>query len=113
MGKIKKVNFRNDLWNAEIKGEIKTTQGKITLRCFVPYEEQFIILTMNVTDQENEAQCRFRPQQAISPRYLAQPNRDKGFIYEPNPPFLVKIVEGIEVITQPLLVGDDYATDLV
>ena len=41
---------------------------------------------------------------------MAQPNRDKGFIYEPNPPFLVKIVEGIEVITQPLLVGDDYAT---
>ncbi len=59
MGKIKKVNFRNDLWNAEIKGEIKTTQGKITLRCFVPYEEQFIILTMNVTDQENEVNVDF------------------------------------------------------
>ncbi len=109
-GKITKVKIRTDLWNAETRGELTTKRGTITFRCFVPSGEEVIVLNMKGTGKETNAACSFRPQQAISPRFLAQPKRDKGFMYEPNPPFRVENTDSIEVVTQPLLVGDDYAT---
>ena len=109
-GEIKDVNLRTDLWDAEIRGIITTTLGKISFRCFVPTGENIIVLNVKTSSKEQNAICRFRPQQAVSSRYLAQPLRDKGFVYMPNPPFRDEILEGIPVVTQPLTMGDDFAT---
>ena len=109
-GEIKDINLRTDLWNAEIRGTIITSLGKISFRCFVPTGENVIVLNVKTTPKEQKAICRFRPQQAVSSRYLAQPLRDKGFVYMPNPPFREEILDGIPVVTQPLTMGDDFAT---
>lgn len=109
-GEIKDINFRTDLWNAEIRGIITTSLGKISFRCFIPTGDNVIVLNVKTTQKEQKAICRFRPQQAVSSRYLAQPLRDKGFVYMPNPPFREESIEGIPVVTQPLTMGDDFAT---
>ena len=40
VGQILKTNIRTDLWNAEIRGELVTTEGTILFRCFVPSAEE-------------------------------------------------------------------------
>ncbi len=109
-GEIKDINLRTDLWNAEIRGTIQTTLGQISFRCFVPTGENVIVLNVTTSTKEQKAICRFRPQQAVSSRYLAQPLRDKGFVYMPNPPFREETMECIPVVIQPLTMGDDFAT---
>jgi hypothetical protein len=109
-GEIKDINLRTDLWNAEIRGTIQTTLGQISFRCFVPTGDNVIVLNVKTSAKEQKAICRFRPQQAVSSRYLAQPLRDKGFVYMPNPPFREETLDGIPVVTQPLTMGDDFAT---
>ena len=108
-GTITASSFRNDLWNAEITGTITTTKGTVSIRCFVPSDEEFIVLNVNSTGEESNLSCSFRPEQGNHPRPTVQPNRDKG-TYIPNPPFVTETKEGVEVTTQPLLEGDDYAT---
>ena len=109
-GDIKDISLRTDLWNAEIHGNIQTTLGRISFRCFVPTGDNVIVLNVKTSPKEQKAVCRFRPQQAVSSRYLAQPLRDKGFVYMPNPPLREEILNGIPVVTQPLTMGDDFAT---
>ena len=109
-GEIKDINLRTDLWNAEIRGTITTSLGLISFQCFVPTGDNVIVLNVKTTSKEQKAICRFRPQQAVSSRYLAQPLRDKGFVYMPNPPFREETLDGIPVVTQPLTMGDDFAT---
>jgi hypothetical protein len=109
-GEIISTNLRTDLWNAEIRGEIKTSKGVISLRCFVPTGEEVIVLNLSSTSNEKNSKCFFRPQQAVSSRYLEQPFRDKGFVYEANPRFTESIIDDVNVAIQPLAIGDDYAT---
>ena len=109
VGEIQKINLRTDLWNAEIRGEITTAAGTLTLRCFVPSDSQLIVLNLKGTGQEKDAKVTLRPEQGNHPRSALSKNANDK-LYEPNPPFTVAKIDGIEVVTQPLLVGDDYAT---
>jgi hypothetical protein len=93
-----------------VRGTLETTAGTLALRCFVPGGESVIVVNLQGTGAEARATCAFRPQQGDSQRYALQPNRDKGFVYTPNPPFKVEAMDGVQVTTQPLLAGSDYAT---
>jgi hypothetical protein len=110
VGNIQKVHFRTDLWNAEIRGEMTTSEGTIALRCYVPSGSELIVVDLKSTGGEAKAKVAFRPEQGNHPRRTVAPGRDKNVDYVPNPPFQVETREGVEVVTQPLLVGDDYAT---
>ena len=110
VGTVTKTTLRTDLWNAEVRGTLETNAGTLTFRCFVPSGESVIVVNLRGTGAEGQAACTFRPQQGDSQRHVVQPNRDKGFVYTPNPPFRVETVDGVEVTTQPLLAGSDYAT---
>ncbi len=110
MGKITDATFRTDLWNAQISGMITTDQGTIKLRCFVPSESDVIITQLTGTGLEMGAKISFVPEQGNSPRYIAQPNRDKNLNYVPNPPLQLKQVKDMDLCVQPLLAGSDYAT---
>ena len=48
-GEIISTKMRTDLWNAEIRGEIKTSKGVISFRCFVPTGEDVIVLNVNTS----------------------------------------------------------------
>jgi hypothetical protein len=105
-GNVVKANFRTHLWDAEITGEIETSAGRISLLCYVPSGEKVIIVKIKTSMGEQKATFSFRPEQGNSARHRFRPKAD----YVPNPPFVVEKTDDIEVITQPLLVGDDYAT---
>ncbi len=109
-GKITGAQFRTDLWNGEITGTLVTDKGRIRLRCFVPPDDGVIAITWGAEGGEGKAAFSFVPEQGNSPRHIVQPNRDKGFSYDPNPPFEVSHREGMEVCVQPLKAGSDYAT---
>ena len=109
VGEIQIINLRTDLWNAEIRGEITTAAGTLKLRCYVPSGSELIVLNLTSTGQEKDAKCAFRPEQGNHPR-SALSKSPESKLYEPNPPFTVAKIDGIEVVTQSLLVGDDYAT---
>ena len=112
VGEILRVNLRTDLWNAEIRGELVTTAGTLSFRCFVPSQEELIVVNVKCTGKEKAARFTLRPQLAQSARYIAKQamGLEKSVLYEQNPPFKIEKIDGIEVVTQPLLMGDDYAT---
>lgn len=112
VGKITKVRLRNDLWNAEIRGELTTTSGTIFFRCFVPSDEELIVVNMTATGKEKTAKFTLRPQLAQSARYIAKSamGLEKNVEYKQNPPFRTENIDNTEVVIQPLLMGDDYAT---
>jgi len=110
VGKILKADLRTDLWNAEIRGDLKTAAGTVSFRCFVPSGEEVIVLNLKTTGGEDRAECVLRPQQGDSQRHVLRPLRDKGFVYVPNPPWRTGKTNGMEVVTQPLLAGSDYST---
>ena len=109
-GTIQRVDLRTDLWNAEIRGKFTTSAGTLEFRCYAPSGTELIVLNIKPTGGEKNAKLAFRPEQGNHPRPTVQPARDKGQTYTPNPPFIVEKRGGIEVVTQPLLCGDDYAT---
>lgn len=112
VGNITKVQLRTDLWNAEIRGDLTTTAGTIHFRCFVPSGEELIVLDLKTTGEEKGAVFSFRPQLAQSARYIAKRaiGLEKNVPYEQNPIFQIEHKSGMEVVTQTLLMGDDYAT---
>lgn len=109
-GRITRSEFRTDLWNGEITGTLITDKGRISLRCFVPPDDGVIVITSTAEKGEGAASFSFVPEQGNSPRHTVQPQRDKAFSYDPNPPFEVSRREGTEVCVQPLKAGSDYAT---
>jgi len=109
-GKILSSSFRTDLWNAEIRGELTTDKGSITLRCFVPGDTEVLVTQITPRGGEEAAKVSFVPEQGNSSRYTAQPSRDKNFTYSPNPPFVLSETNGTGVCVQPLKAGSDYAT---
>ena len=112
VGKILKTSIRNDLWNAEIRGQITTTEGSLSFRCFVPSDEELIIVTLKTTGKESAAKFSLRPQLAQSARYIAKSamGLELNVVYQQNPVFTVEKRNGMEVATQTLLMGDDYST---
>lgn len=107
-GTIKSINFRTHLWDAEITGTIVTDKGSLDLTCYAPTDEKIIILKYKGYNGELSADVSFRPEQGNSARATRRPMAGK--VYEPNPPFLVTKQDDIQIIMQPLLNGDDYAT---
>lgn len=107
-GNIQSVYFRTSLWNAVVTGTITTDKGKIELRCYVPTDEKIIVLNYQGSNDEVNATVSFRPEQGNNARASRRPMLGK--VYEINPPFTVRKQNDIEIITQPLLNGDDYAT---
>jgi alpha-L-fucosidase 2 len=94
VGDITRVHMRTDIWNAEIRGVVTTKAGTITFRCFVPSEEELIVVNMKGTGKETEAQFSLRPQLAQSARYIAKRamGLEKNVEYKQNPyPFVEKM----------------------
>ncbi len=107
-GAIQSVYFRTSLWDAVVTGTITTNKGKIELKCYVPSDEKIIVLNYQGFSDEVNAIVSFRPEQGNNARAPLRPITGKE--YEPNPSFIVRKQDDIEIITQPLLNGDDYAT---
>ena len=113
-GKIISGNLRQDLWNAELRGEIVTDLGKITFRAYTPYNRMVNIIEVNSEGGENLAgqgvNWKFLPGNPKSPRAQVFPDNKESKEYETNPRHELKTIGGMDVCVQPLLAGGDYAT---
>lgn len=68
-GKITGGEMRLDLWNAEARGTIRTTEGKINFRALVHADEMCLIADIT-TEGNEEYEWEWLPAPLDSPRYL-------------------------------------------
>ena len=67
VGSIQKESMELDLWNAQVKGTIKTALGMIEWRSFVHAEDMVMAIELETSGAENQATLEFRAQHGISP----------------------------------------------
>ena len=104
VGTISSVNWRLDLWDAELVGTITTSAGQLSLQVFIHNQ----VLVASVTPSGGE-QVRwvFHAEEAISPRAQFE-TPPSG--YTANPPPTTKTTGDVRQVIQPLLAGGQTAT---
>lgn len=112
-GKILSGTIQQDLWNAEISGEIVTDLGKITFKAFTPRDMMMNIVEVVSTERKEGRAAAYRwdflPGNPASPRSQVFPHIPESKAYVTNPkPVIVK--GEISTCVQSLLAGGDYAT---
>jgi len=114
VGKILSGNLRQDLWNAEIRGEIVTDLGIITLRAYTPYDRMVNIIELTSTEKKEgkpvNYRWNFRPGNPASPRIQVFPWSDTTYVTNPKPVISIDKEKNIHRCVQSLLAGGDYAT---
>jgi hypothetical protein len=110
VGAITGIDWRLDVWNAELTGTVTTAAGSLALRAYVHSTRS--VLSVDVTPTDGEAGFRwvFHPAVAISPRADPVFNKPPPPGYAANPAPTVKHVGDVEVIDQPLTAGGGHAT---
>jgi alpha-L-fucosidase 2 len=122
VGMIARGTLRTDLWNAEVRGEIETDKGTITVRALAhatdydnPFDlfaiQQFnpgrrqpvIVVDVETTGEERECRWEWQAEPSAS---TSQPPPE----YQPNPPAVLAEEAGVKTCEQSLLVGGGYAT---
>ena len=113
-GKIISGTFRQDLWNAEIRGEIITDLGKISIRAFTPYNRMMNVIEVSSTEKKANGKVEYRweflPGNPKSPRAQVFPDNPESKSYVTNPYPVIRKEGDIQVCIQSLLAGGDYAT---
>ncbi len=110
VGTITAIDWRQDLWNAELRGTITTSAGSLTLRAFVHTNRSVLMIDVTPTDGEHDFTWVFHPAEAVSPRTDPRFGKPPPEGYLPNPAPTVVRREDTEIITQPLLAGGEHAT---
>ncbi|MER6948574.1 glycoside hydrolase family 95-like protein [Nonomuraea sp. NPDC000554] len=105
-GTITAVDWRLDLWNAELRGTVTTTLGTIDLTAYVHSERQLMLIRIRTDEPERETAWTFTPLPSISPRQITNPDPN----YQPNPPHTLKTDGDVNLCVQPLLAGGHYVT---
>jgi hypothetical protein len=105
-GTITAIDWRLDLWNAELRGTITTSLGKIEFTAFVHSERQVMVVRLKTDEAEHDAAWKFTPAPSVSPRQITNPDPN----YVPNPDPTLKTQGDINLCVQPLLVGGQYVT---
>ncbi len=107
-GVLQGCQMRLDLWNAELKGTIVTSEGKIGIRSFTHADR--IVQVIELKPDEGEASCHFewQPGLALDPRkiYRKEPIPDD----QRNPAPQASEEDGMHLCVQPLSTGGAHAT---
>ncbi|HEV2781617.1 MAG TPA: Tat pathway signal sequence domain protein [Actinophytocola sp.] len=110
VGAITGVDWRLDLWNAELRGTITTAAGSLALRALVHNDRSVLAVEVLPSDGERDFRWVFHPEEAISPRANPIFGRTPPPGYTGNPPPAVERPGDLEVIVQPLLAGGQHVT---
>ncbi|MCG9793175.1 glycosyl hydrolase family 95 catalytic domain-containing protein [Flavobacterium algicola] len=114
VGKIKSASIRQDLWNAEVRGQIYTDLGVISFRAYTPYGRMMNIIDIHSTEKIKGKSAEYKWEwlagNPITPRVYAKPDHESTLNYKPNPKPVIKVENNILICTQSLLAGGDYAT---
>jgi hypothetical protein len=112
VGAITAIDWRLDIWNAELTGTITTAVGSLALRAFIHSTRSVLCVEVTPTAGEAAFTWVFHPAIAISPRadpVFKKPPPD-AYTASPHPAPTVKHQGDIEVIDQPLVAGGGHAT---
>ena len=89
-GRILSGTMRLDLWNAEVRGTLRTDLGEISFRAYTHHDEMLDVV--DVTSTEKTADGRpapwkwdFLPAPARAPRSITNPSEEGAKTYTPNP----------------------------
>ncbi|MGY0234378.1 glycosyl hydrolase family 95 catalytic domain-containing protein [Longispora urticae] len=104
VGTVSSVDWRLDLWNAELAGTVTTSAGKLTLQVFI--RDQVLVANVVASGGE-QVRWTFHPQEAVSPAY---PGKPKPEGYTDNPAPTTKTTGDVRQVTQALLGGGRTAT---
>lgn len=104
VGAVRAVDWRLDLWHAELVGTITTDRGSLRLHAIITEG----VLGLSVTPSGDErADLVFVPEKAIPPR-AATENPPAGYEFNPDP--VTKTSGSERVVVQALLAGGQTAT---
>jgi alpha-L-fucosidase 2 len=105
-GAVTGVDWRLDLWNAELRGTVTTDKGSIEFRAYVHTSRSVLVLSVTGSGDENPA-LAFTPSKAIPPRAAFNP-LPEGYVMNPDP--TTKTDGKEQLALQALLVGGQTAT---
>jgi alpha-L-fucosidase 2 len=122
LGAIRAGQTRLDLWNAEARGTVETSSGKIQWRALTHSDQMVMIFEVTATQGEQGAKFTWHPLEAISPA-MSQARRNvaagsKAGLWVnwakmdyPSPPnWVLEKQADVNVCRQPLLEGGEYST---
>lgn len=112
-GKIISGKFIQDLWNAEIRGQLETADATYTIRAFTPRTLDVQIIEVGQKKKRADAKdynWKFVPGNAHSPRALVRPGDNASKEYTPNPKPEISSQKNLNICKQSLIAGGDYAT---
>ena len=102
-GAIQGGTLRLDLWNAEVRGEIKTDQGTLSFRSFIHTAEMALFIDIEATGNEQDAKFAWESRPAV----------DRANDYpanQANPASRQEILNGIALCEQSRFAGGAFAT---
>lgn len=109
-GKIIRADLTLDLYNAEAKGVIYTTEGSLSLFAYVCADQNVIYIELHENGKERASGYQWIPARSISPRYLQSYPKDKPSDFPDNPTPHLYNENGYTVCTQPFLNKGAYST---
>jgi len=107
VGQITGAEFRLHLWDAEVTGTITTDKGTIRLRGLIQNDRSMLLVTARASAGERTFTWVFHPEKALSPRIVREP---PPAALTPNPDPVTSTVDGVTLVTQPMLAGGETAT---
>jgi alpha-L-fucosidase 2 len=110
VGAITGIDWRLDLWNAELRGVITTAAGSLRIRALVHSEQSVLQVDVSPTGGELGFAWEFHPAVAVSPRADPVFGKPPPAGYVANPAPAVAHAGDAEVVTQPLLAGGEHVT---
>jgi len=108
-GQIRGGTLRLDLWNAEVRGIVTTTAGKIQFRTLVHADEMALILDLEASGGEAGAQFSWLPGHGQDPRNQ-RPGQPARFPDPLNPPTITGTIDGLPVGIQGRHADGEFAT---
>ncbi|GAB3914061.1 hypothetical protein GCM10029964_124710 [Kibdelosporangium lantanae] len=110
VGTITAVDWRLDLWNAELTGTVTTSAGSLKLRAIVHSVRQLIAVEVTPSAGERDFKWVFHPATAVSPRADPVFGKPPPAGYLPNPPAELHTSGDTTLAVQPLLAGGEHVT---
>jgi hypothetical protein len=110
VGAITGVDWRFDLWNAELVGTITTAAGSLQFRALVHSKRDVLAVEVRPTEGERAFKWVFHPAVAISPRTDPSFNRPPPPGFLANPPVNLRTSGDVQLAVQPLLAGGEHVT---
>jgi alpha-L-fucosidase 2 len=109
-GTITAIDWRLDLWNAELRGTLTTSKGSLALRAIVHSVRSLLVVEVTPTEGERGFKWVFHPAKAVSPRTDPVFNKPPPAGYTENPPAQLHTSGDTKLSVQPLHAGGEHVT---